>query len=321
MGNDKLQVGFIGTGGVSIRHGAQLKELPEANIAAIADISEQSRQSFISRIGLLEVSQFADYRHMLDAVALDAVIICSPHTLHFQHAKDALERGCHVMIEKPMVCSSRECEGLMELAEARGKVLQVSYQRHFMPEYMYIKQAVEQGVIGRLTSITTTMHWEWQNLFGTTWRMDPSLSGGGMLMDAGSHVLDILLWTTGLTPKEVSVQMHRQGTPVEVDSFTAIAFEEGTIAGVNMIGCSPCDRESYAYCGEKGAIFLTDGAISLHLYGQQPVHPELPEKVTNQDKSFVDAILGRHEVMIPGDMARKVVRLTEMIYRAAGYEP
>lgn len=323
MSIEKLQVGFIGTGGVSIRHGQQLKELSEVQIASIADPNEKSRRTFMSELDLAEVAQFSDYRQMLKHAKLDAVVICTPHTLHFEHAGDALDHGCHVLIEKPMACSSRDSEKLIAKAAARNKVLQVSFQRHFKPEFMYIKQAVDEGLIGRLTSITATLHWEWKNLLEGTWRMDPKLSGGGMLMDAGSHVLDVLLWTTGLTPKEVSVQMHQQGTPVEIDSFTAISFEEGPIAGVNMIGYSPVDRESYVYCGEKGAIFCTDGKIGLCFYGhgQEILYPEMPQQTTNPDKSFVDAIFGRHAVMIPGEFAKKVILLTEMIYNAAGYKP
>jgi len=317
----RIRVGIIGTGGISHWHGRQLLETGEADIVAIADTSKESRDKFVSRFGLDDVRQFDNHEAMLDGAELDAVVICSPHTLHFKHATDALHKGCHVLIEKPMTCTSQEAEQLLRMSEKAGKVLQVSYQRHFQPSFLYIKQAIESGAIGNLTSITASLYQDWKQLSNGTWRQVPSLSGGGMLMDSGSHIVDVLLWTTGLTPVEVKPVLHWQGAPVEIDSFTAIRFAEGPVAALNIVGFAPCWHETYVFCGDEGGIFYDNGKITLRKLKQDPVVPELPKQTTNQDKSFIDAILGRHEVLVPGGFALKVVRLTEMIYEAAGYRP
>jgi predicted dehydrogenase len=315
-----LRVGMIGTGGISHWHGRQLLELEDVQITAIADTSEASRDRFVTAFGLKGVKQFEDYRDLLDS-GVDAVVICSPHTLHFQQATDALNAGCHTLIEKPMACSSAEAEQLIQTAERVGKKLQVSYQRHFQPEFLYIKQAISEGVIGKLTSVTASLYQEWKQGTTGSWRQNPALSGGGMLMDSGSHIVDVLLWTTGLTPAEVRPQLHMQGTPVEIDSFTSIRFEEGPVAGLNIVGYSPCWHETYVFCGEEGGIFYDNGKITVRKLGKDPIVPELGKQTTNQDKSFVDAIRGKHDVLVPGEFALKVVRLTEMIYAAGGYKP
>ncbi|MBD2871848.1 Gfo/Idh/MocA family protein [Paenibacillus arenilitoris] len=317
----KVRVGFIGTGGISQWHARQLLELEEAEIVSISDTSPVSREKFVTKFELNDVAQFDDYKEMLAAGGLDAVVICSPHTLHFAQAMDVLESGCHVLIEKPMTCSSEEADLLIAAAEKAGKLLQVSYQRHFQPEFLYIRQAIADGVIGKLTSITATLYQEWGQGTVGSWRQDPSLSGGGMLMDSGSHIVDVLLWTTGLTPVEVKPQLHMQGMPVEIDSFTSIRFAEGPVAGLNVIGYAPCWHETFVFCGEDGGIFYDNGKIALRRLRQEPIVPELPKQTTNQDKSFIDAILGRHEVLVPGIFAKKVVGLTEMIYQAADYKP
>jgi predicted dehydrogenase len=140
-------------------------------------------------------------------------------------------------------------------------------------------------------------------------------------MDSGSHIIDVLLWTTGLTPLEVKPQLHMHGAPVEIDTFTSIRFAEGAVAGLNLVGYAPCWHETYVFCGENGGIFYENGQITLRRLRQEPVIPELPKQTTNQDKSFIDAILGQHEVLVPGEFALKVVKLSEMIYRAADYVP
>lgn len=317
----KVRIGMIGTGGISHLHARQLLELEEAEITAIADTNPASRDSFVSKFELQDVKQFDDYKEMLVQADMEAAIICSPHTLHFGQAMDVLESGRHVLIEKPMTCSSVEAEQLIAISEQAGKLLQVSYQRHFQPEFLYIRQAIADGLIGKLTSINAALYQEWKQVTTGTWRQVPELSGGGMLMDSGSHIIDMLLWTTGMTPVEVKPQLHQQGAPVEIDSFTSIRFAEGAIAGLNIVGCAPCWDETFMFCGEDGAIFYDNGKVTLRRLGKEPIIPKLPQQTTNQDKSFVDAILGRHEVMVPGIFAKKVVGLTEMIYQAAGYKP
>ena len=219
-----------------------------------------------------------------------------------------------------MTCSSVEAGQLIRIAEQSGKMLQVSYQRHFQPEFLYIRDAIARGEIGKLTSVTASLYQEWKPGTSGSWRQDPALSGGGFLMDSGSHIIDVLLWTTGLTPVEVKPQLHMHGTPVEIDTFTSIRFAEGAVAGLNLVGYAPCWHETFVFCGEDGGIFYDNGKITLRRWKQEPIVPELP-KHHNQDKSFIDAILGRHEVLVPGEFALKVVKLSEMIYEAAGYSP
>ncbi|WP_135552785.1 Gfo/Idh/MocA family protein [Paenibacillus cymbidii] len=316
-----IRIGMIGTGGIAGWHARQLQELPEVVIAAIADTSADNRAAFTDKYNLHGAGQFADYRDMLAQTELDAVVICSPHTLHFEQATEALKRGLHVLLEKPMTCSSAEAEQLIETAKQADRKLQVSYQRHFQPEFLYIRDAIARGEIGKLTSVTASLYQEWGIATTGSWRQNPALSGGGFLMDSGSHIIDVLLWTTGLTPIEVKPQLHMHGTAVELDTFTSIRFAEGAVAGLNLVGNAPCWHETYVFCGETGGIFYDNGKITLRRFRQEAVVPELPPQTTNQDKSFIDAILGKHEVLVPGDFALKVVTLSEMIYQAADYNP
>lgn len=320
----KVRIGMIGTGGGGIAqlHATQLQQIPEAEIAAIADPGEENRAAFAHRFNVGSSASFGDYREMIDRMDLDAVIICTPHALHYPQATEALNRGLHVLIEKPMTCSSAEAEALIQTAKKSGKVMQASYQRHFIPEFIYIRETIASGEIGKLTSIAASLHQNWwKDGNQLSWRQSPSLAGGGFLMDSGTHILDMLLWTTGLTPVEARMQYNAFQAPVEIDTFSSIRFAEGAIASVNLIGNAPCWHETYVFCGEKGGIFFENGKIRLRRPGQDDVVPELSAPTTNADKSFVDAILGRHEVMVPGEFAYQVAKLSEMIYAAAGYAP
>ncbi|WP_163537546.1 Gfo/Idh/MocA family oxidoreductase [Gracilibacillus sp. YIM 98692] len=316
---EKVRIGIIGTGGIAHLHVKHLKELVDVDIVSVADPSENNRHAILSKFQLEDVKQYSNHKGMLAAIKLDAVIICSPHTLHFEQAMDAMNNGCHVLIEKPMACSEEEAQQLMKAADRLGKVLQVSYQRHFDPEFLFIRNAIANGKLGKLTSVTASLYQEWKQITEGTWRQNPNLSGGGMLMDSGSHIIDVLLWTIGLSPIDVTSQIECHNTSVELDSFTSMRFENDVVVGINIVGYAPCWHETYVFCGEDGAIFYENGKITIRRLGEEPFIPSLPEKTTNQDKSFVDAILGKHDVLVPGQFAKEVVQLTERIYRSASY--
>lgn len=317
----KVKVGFIGVGGMAHVHADQLLALENVEITAIADISEEAMQHFKSKFKLRETKSFTDYQNMLEKADVEAIIICSPHTLHFKQATDVLNSGRHVLIEKPMTCSSDEAKQLMKTAEKSGKIMQISYQRHFLPEFIYIRNTIAEGTLGKLTSVTASLYQSWWNGPTGAWRLNPKLSGGGFMMDSGSHIIDVMLWTTDLNPIHIKSQISTCGAPVEIDSFTNVEFEGGVLGGLNLIGCAPRWHETYIFSGEDGAIFYDNGKMELHIKGKEPIQPELPEPVTNQDKSFIDAILGKHEVQVPGEFALKVVEFTEQAYQSAGYEP
>jgi predicted dehydrogenase len=318
---ESVRLGIIGTGGISHLHVQQLGAIKNAQLVAVADPSQDNRRHLIEKFNLQHIAGFDHHQDMLETVPMDAVLICSPHTLHYQQVVDSIYHGCHVLIEKPMACSLEEAEQLIDLAKKANKVLQVSYQRHFEPAFLYIREAISSGKIGKLTSITASLYQDWKHLTTGTWRQNPTLSGGGMLMDSGSHIVDILLWTTGLKPLELESKIENHQTPVEQDSFTTIRFENNVVAGLNIVGNAPCWHETYVFCGENGAVFYDNGKIVLRPLGQEAIVPELPPQTTNSDKSFIDAILGVHEVRVRGEFAKEVVSLTERIYKAAGYQP
>jgi predicted dehydrogenase len=316
-----VKIGIIGTGGMSRVHGNQLKELETVKIEAITDPNQEQRDLFASRFDVEPTKTYSDHHTMLEKAELDGVIICSPHTLHFQHAQDAIKADCHVLLEKPMVCSSKQCRSLIELANRHNKHLQVSYQRHFQPEFLYIKEAIQSGVIGNLTSVNASLYQEWKQGTVNTWRQNPSLSGGGMLMDSGSHIIDVLLWITGQNPVELHSYVEKRDSTVEINSVTTMRFPNGLIGSLNIIGDSPCWHETYIFSGEDGAIFYDNGKVTIRKLGQEPITPTLPKQTTNPDKSFIDCIIGLKAPYVKGNYALRVIELTERIYKSGNYKP
>lgn len=318
-----VRIGLIGTGNIAHTHVSRLRDMAEANIIALCDPSEGSRKKLKERFALDSAVEFTNHQEMLEQVELDGVVICSPHSWHYRHAADAIAAGKHVLVEKPLTCTAEAAEKLIRQAEEAGTLLHVSFQRHDMPSFQYIRSAIASGTIGNLTSIGAVLYQDWRDNQAGTWRQNAQLSGGGMLMDSGSHIIDVLLWTTGLTPDTVQAQLHQQGSPVEVDTCTTIRFREGQIGFLNIIGKAPRKffDEKYSFIGERGGIFYDNGKISLLLDGEPSVEPELPAESGNPDRSFVEAICGKDVVAVTGEYALRVLQLTEAIYTNTGYQP
>ncbi|MYF91757.1 MAG: Gfo/Idh/MocA family oxidoreductase, partial [Gemmatimonadetes bacterium] len=136
---DKIRVGFIGCGGNASGHIGRVLGIPEAEVVALCDVDQASLQRAKERHSqAAELPEFTHYQEMLEQVELDAVEISTPHTLHFEQIMAALDKGLHVLTEKPMVCTVDHARQVIAKSEETGKVLMISYQRHLQAQYRYV---------------------------------------------------------------------------------------------------------------------------------------------------------------------------------------
>ena len=220
-----IRVGFIGCGGNASGHIGQVLQIPEAEVAALCDPSQASLDRALERNeGARHAGLFSDHPRMLDEVELDAVEISTPHTLHFQQIMDSLDKGCHVLTEKPMVCTVDHAHQVIRRARETERILMVSYQRHLEPVYRFVRNQVRAGELGQVQFVSALQDQGWYRAQQGQWRQDPALSGGGQLNDSGSHLLDIVLWMTGLAVEEVQAWMDSFDTEVDVNSAMSLRF-------------------------------------------------------------------------------------------------
>ena len=154
-----------------------------------------------------DVPTFSHHREMLSAVQPDAVVISTPHTLHFEQIMDSLDADCHVHTEKPMVCTVDHAKQVIDKIEETEKHLMIGYQRHLQSAYVYCRNVVQNGELGKANFVTAHQCQNWYRNQQGKWRQSLSLSGGGQLNDSGSHLIDILLWILEASPSEVYAMM------------------------------------------------------------------------------------------------------------------
>lgn len=315
---DKVRIGFIGAGGIARHHMRQLKEIPEAEVVAFADPNEGSWDKMQATHPETVAARFyRDYQEMLDAEQLDAVEVHTPHTLHFAQVMEALDRGLHVLVEKPMVTTVAHAEQIVRKAKESGKIVLVSYQRHYQPMYLYIRDRIQQGDLGPIQFLAALQSQGWYQGCKGTWRHDPALSGGGQLTDSGSHLIDIMLWTTGLEPAEVYASQEFYDTKVDIDSAITIRFKGGAQGTISIVGYSPFWWEDFSIWGPKAAVLYRNGLLYYQSCGEKMTQPESLPEGSNPDRNFIGAILGREEVQSTPEGGLRVIRLTEAAWQSA----
>ena len=154
---------LVGCGG----GGGVMKDVTQVAIAAFQESIDLDNQ----------VPTFADHQQMLAEVKPDAVVISTPHTLHFSQIMDSLEAGCHVHTEKPMVCTVEHAKQVIAKVEETGKHLMIGYQRHLQPAYMYCRQVVQSGELGKANFVTARQRQNWYRGTHGPWRINTARSG------------------------------------------------------------------------------------------------------------------------------------------------
>jgi len=316
---EQIRVGIIGCGGIAQGHIQRFAAMPGVSITALVDPSEENLANTHSRQPSTAGSKdFSDYRKMLDAGVTDAVLIASPHTCHFDQIMDSLDAGQHVLCEKPMVCSIDHAVKVVNKVKDSGKVFGLAYQRHFAGGFRYIRRMLSEGGLGDLQFVSALQCQDWYRGTQGTWRQQASLSGGGQLNDSGSHLVDIILWTTGRKVKSVAAFIDNLNTEVDINSALSLQFADGAHGNISVIGNCPGWWEDLTFVGTRGAIYSRNGKIT-HVNAETGEVAELTHlpDAGNPNSNFINAIRGKEEVQAPATCGLRVIELTEAAWNSA----
>jgi len=315
----KLRIGFIGAGGISRGHYDRLLATKKAAVVAFNEPSPKMMAWYHEhRPQTRALPVYKDYKEMLRKETLDGVVILSPHTVHFEQINAALGKGLHVLTEKPMVCTIRHAKALIKKARAAKRVLSLSYQRHYEPQFRYMREQIAKGAIGKVQFVQAIQAQEWLRCTKGTWRQSMALSGGGQLNDSGSHLIDIVMWVSGLKVQEVFAKSDHFKTEVDINSTLAMKFENGALGSMSVIGNAPTWYEDHTIVGSKGAFFLRQGLdlIQQDALGK-PVKIKLPKYTKNPDSNFIDCIHGKDKPQAPATCGLRTIEVTEAAWRSA----
>lgn len=207
----KLKIGIIGTGWIADAHIREYKRMPDVEIVAGADLVPGKAEAFFKKWEMEGVHCYPDHKSMLDAEDLDAVSICTYNMTHAECAIYALNKGVHVLLEKPMCVTIEEAAEICKAEKASGKILSIGFQPRLDPNMKLLKKVVQSGVLGKIYYIQTGggRRRGIPTPFGTTF-IDPKTGGIGALGDIGCYSLDMVLNAIGY-PKPLTVSGYKSG--------------------------------------------------------------------------------------------------------------
>ena len=319
-----VRVAILGCGGMGRYHARRLKNNPDAEIVALCDVEPNNVQALLEESFPSEADRpavFSDPASMYAEARPDGVVIVTPHTMHFSHGMQALEAGCHVLMEKPMVTDSAQAHQLAEHVRETGKIFVIGYNTPCTPEFKYLRQLIRSRELGKLELVSGWLVQDWKRFTTDTWRQDPALSGGGQLYDSGAHLLNSLVWSVEQSVQQVHAFVDNFDTPVDVNGTINVRFVDGTLAAIAIGGNCPNDGAGMIFAFEGGRVEIDGWGgswIRVFRRGQEQVkYPPITAKPDSPDDNFVDAILGRAEPLTSPRNGVIQSELMDAIYESA----
>lgn len=339
-----VRVGVIGCGWWATRaHLPALASDPEASIAAIADADPRNLYRAGERFGV--AARYPDVASMLDAERLDAAIVATPHVAHAEVARQCLDRGLHVLVEKPLTIDPVDAFELVALARSLGRELIVGYPYHYVPQFDGLRRQLADGAIGRpevvvglFASVVRELYRGRPGLYrevlgypvnepGAGTYSDPRLSGGGQGQTQLTHLAALVLWLTGLEPVAVRALTSSFELSVDLADALAIRFRDGAIGSLASTGSvMPTQPEmlELRLFGTTGHALVdaSAGSVAVHTADGSVVRsPDTrPAELYPEwapARNLVAVAIGREPNRSPGDLGATVVALVDAMYRSA----
>ncbi len=224
-----VRAGLVGVGKMGLSHYAILGAHPRVEVAAICDGAAYVT-SAIKKYSPVET--FKDHRRMFDDARLDCVLVATPTASHYELAAEALARGLHVFVEKPLCLDPVQSEQLAELAIAKRRANQVGYHNRFIGTFRETRRLVRAGALGEIYHIGGTAFGQVviRPKAGGTWRAKKA-EGGGCLHDYASHVVDLMNFIAGPAEAVAGANLQRIFSKDVEDAVYATLRYPGGVSG------------------------------------------------------------------------------------------
>ena len=258
-----IVVGVVGCGYWGPNLVRNFRNLPDCNLRAMCDLSEERLKHLRSLYS--DVEGVTDYTHLLNGIGLDAVVIATPVKQHFQLAKASLLAGKHTLIEKPMAASSAECEELIEIAQKQGAVLMVGHTFLYSPSVRKIVEIIEAGDIGEIRYINS------RRLNLGLFQKDINVA-----WDLAPHDISIILHILGESPIRVNCQGNAHITPgIEDVTNLSLMFRNNRFATIQSSWIEPRKVREMTIVGTRRMIVYDDLQTSekLRIYDMRVERP------------------------------------------------
>lgn len=313
----QTRLAVVGTGGIAQSYAQVMAGMPEIAVTHVADVRADAARAFADKLGATAWSNHLNIP--LDGV--DGVIICTPPSTHAPIAEHFLAAGIPVLCEKPLTVDTATARALVDKAAETGTLLMMAAKFRYVEDVIRARSMISAGTIGEVQLM--------ENSFtgvvpmGGKWQADAALSGGGVLIDNGTHSVDVVRYLLGPITEVLTIDGPRiQRLPVEDTASLACWTERGARAMIDLSWSIDKRLDTYV------SVYGTDGALRLGWAGswwKSTANPEWTSFGTGYRKvdamraevlDFVQAIRTGGPTVISLDDALASVAVIEAAYRS-----
>ena len=333
--NKKIKFAIIGCGHIGKRHAEMVLGNEEGELVALCDVLPKSELG----IEKYEVPFYHSIEELLATnIEIDVLNICTPNGLHSSQASLALDKGIHVVVEKPIGLSKAKCEQVIHTALKNHKHVFAVMQNRYSPPSVWIKDIIEKNVLGEIFMVQLNCYWNRDSRYYKTggWKGTNDLDGG-TLFTQFSHFIDIMYWLFGDIENiqgKFKDFTHAQSTEFEDSGFVSFDFVDGGMGSLNYSTAVASQNleSSLTIIGEKGSVKIGGQYMNevevCNIEGYEM--PELPAANPPNDygpykgsaanhhyiiENVIDTLKGRTTATTNALEGLKVVDIIERIYK------
>lgn len=227
---DRLKFGIVGAGRIAQAYAEAFETSETARLVAVADVRREAADALADRA---LCKSYESYEALADAGDVEAVVICTPPSTHREVALHFLARRVHVLCEKPLCVRRESAVRMIDAARASGALLTMASKFRFVDDVARARQLVLSGTVGEVVLVENafTSHVPMRD----RWNSDPAVSGGGVLIDNGTHSLDLMRHFLGpLASVQIVEGRRTQGLGVEETVRVFVRSAAGVMGGIDL---------------------------------------------------------------------------------------
>jgi len=278
-----MKVGVIGLGKMGILHSSILNTLKDVQIVAVAE-KEKILTKYLKK-AIPNINVYKDYKKMFDKEDFDLVYITTPVASHLPIAQACVDKEINFFVEKPLTKNLEEAKIICSKLKKSNVIHSVGYNVRFVETFSHVKSLLNQNILGEISSINSSIYVS--NIFSkpSGWRFKKNLSGGGVILELGCHLIDLLLWYFGPITE---VSGKTKSVYSEVEDFANAKFEfSNKIHGEMDTSWS---KEGYSIpemnieiLGKNGKLRVNQDFIEINLKNPEPPFKQPKTKIYKQE--------------------------------------
>lgn len=318
MTDSKVRFGLVGAGAIAQAYAQAFETCDAARIVAVADVRGDAARAMAER---LHCQSFESYQAMAGQANLEAVIVCTPPVTHPEVCLHFLERRVNVLCEKPLSINLKAARTMLEAARQADTILTMASKFRYVEDVVRAKSIVASGILGKIVLF--------ENAFTSRvdmtarWNSNPQISGGGVLIDNGTHSVDLMRYFLGpLAEVQVVEGKQIQGLPVEETVRIFVRSVAGVMGSIDLSWSIDKQLDSYiniygshgtVSIGWKESKYRQSSSRDWVIFGKGY---DKTQAFRSQIVNFARAIRGEEPLLITAQDALASVEVIEAAYTA-----